>query len=172
MFTFGATAAVGQAGVLGAGGGTGEQRVDDQHVGRVPVDRVGQVRRVERCRSEEQQVADLAHLRERVPHLPVADEGPLGVTRPGLRCPLPGRERGAGVGRLLLDGVVAQHDDLVAPGDELGRESELGRDRPAAVPRGEEEPAHRATTASHSSVIAAPVARALSRRSMRRSFHV
>ena len=158
--------------MLGAGGGTGEQGVDDQHVGRVPVDRVGQVGGVERCRAEEEQVADLAHLRERVLHLPVADEGPLGVTRSGLRCPLPRGEGGAGVDRLLLDGVVAQHDDLVATGDELGGEPELGRDRPAAVPRGEEEAAHRATTASHSSVIAAPVARALSPRSMRRSFHV
>ena len=158
--------------MLGPGGGAGEQRVDDQHVGRVLVDRVGQVGGVERRRSEEEQVADLAHLRERVLHLPVADEGPLGVPRPGLRRPPPGGEGGAGLGRLLLDGVVAQHDDLVAPSDELGREAELGRDRPTAVPRGEEEPAHRATTASHSSVIAAAVARALSRRSMRRSFHV
>ena len=76
--------------------------------GECSVDRVGQVRGVERGRPEEEQLADLAHLGERVPHLPVADEGPLGVTRSGLRCPLPRGERGAGLGRLLLDGVVAQ----------------------------------------------------------------
>ena len=67
--------------MLGTRRGSGEQRVDDQHVGRVPVDRVGQVRRVERRRPEEEQLADLAHLRQRVPHLPVTDQGPLGVAR-------------------------------------------------------------------------------------------
>ena len=158
--------------MLGPGRGTGEQRVDDQHIGGVLVDRIGQVRGVERRRPEEEQLADLPHLRERVLHLPVTDQGSLGVPRSGLRGPPPGGEGGAGLGRLLLDGVVAQHDDLVAPIDQLGRQAELGWDRPAAIPRGEEEPTHRATTASHSSVIAAVVARAPSRRSMRRSFHV
>ncbi len=61
---------------------------------------------------------------------------------------------------LLGDGVVAQHDHLVAPVDQLGGQSELGRDGAAPVPRRQQEPAHRSATASHSSTMAARVGRA------------
>ena len=67
--------------MLGSGRGAGEEGIDDQDVGRESVDGVGQVRGLERCRPEEEQLTHLADLGQRVAHLPVADEGTFGVTR-------------------------------------------------------------------------------------------
>ena len=48
---------------------------------------------MQRRRTEEQQVADLTNLGERVAQLPIADQGPIEIARPRLWCALPHSSR-------------------------------------------------------------------------------